>query len=397
MTLRLRLILGLLGTAVPVLAMAAPQNVSGITAVNESGKVRVTWTQLSDPDITSYRIFYSHTSILQNGGLYDDFESTDGSVNNHLIQSIPPVDELYVSVLAVNSKGEESPYFFEEAHVMLTDNAGQTDEFRLLNAEAISATGVTLHFSHPVSIPQDRALEAIMIENGSGVKLPMRRYVIEGSTVTVHTAVQERSVVYRIALGQVITGKGANNATIMLSADQTPILFMGHISGVAPTSGTVNPTPTTPGVVMDVTQLRLSAQPDSATTYAVEATWQAPAGVQVAGYSVSQSIDGGRTFSTPQMIAHTAGTVKIPGVPPGTYGVLVKVLSTDNNVSRGIMQVINLPGTPATNTQGNVTQQPKPTGSTSLPSSGPALWLVVAGLGALTGAWNLRARREQTV
>jgi len=394
MNITLRLALGFLGAAVPVLAMAAPQNVSNITAVNESGKVRVSWAQLNEPDITAYRIFYSHASILQNGGLYDDFESVDGTVNTHLLQSIPPVNELFVSVLAVNSKGEESPYFFEEARVML--NAGstgnQTDELRLLNADVISATGVVLHFSHPVTIPQDRAMEAISITNSSGTKLAMRRYVIEGNTVTVHTMPQERAAVYRITIGQVVTAQGSNGSTISLAADQAPVLFMGHPTGTMPIVGQQ---PTTPvQQTADITQLRLSAQPDTATTYAVEATWQPPTGVQLAGYSVAQTIDGGRTYSPSMTVAATASTIKIPGVPPGNYGIMIKAVYANGSQSRGVTQVINLPGSQAP--VGNVSQPTNPGNSTALPNSGPVLWLAVAGLGAFTGAWNLRARRMRT-
>lgn len=405
MNLFVRLALGFVGAAVPVLAMAAPPNVTGITAVNDGGRVRVTWSQVQG-DIRAYRIFYSHASILGNGGLYDDFESVDGTVNTHVLQNLPPVDELFVSILAVDGTGEESPYFLEEARVVLNGN-GQTsapassaaqpqpaqggDMLRLLNAQAVSATGVLLTFSHPVSIPQAQAAQAIMIDAGSGRTLQMRRYVIEGTTVLVHTVAQERGTAYRVTVSSVVMGKNGTQ-TLALAADQTPVLFTGHASGVAPTSGQQPPVNQ---AVADVTNLRLRAQPENG-AYAVEATWQAPAGM-IAGYSVSQTTDGGRTYSASRMVDKSATAVKVPGVPAGQFGILVKVVAADGTQSRGIAQIINLPALQGGGQlPGTVTPMPG-NGQTPLPSSGPALWLAVSGAGGLIGAWQLRRARKLAV
>lgn len=400
MNLFVRLALGFVGAAVPVLAMAAPPNVTGITAVNEGGRVRVTWNQVQG-DIRSYRIFYSHASILGNGGLYDDFESVDGTVNTHLLQTVPPVDELFVSILAVDGTGAESPYFLEEARVTLNGNgptsaassAAQSqpvqggDMLRLMSAQAVSATGVLLTFSHPVSIPQAQAAQAIMIDAGSGRMLQMRRYVLEGNTVLVHTVAQERGTAYRVTVASYVTGKAGTQA-LALAADQTPVLFTGHASGVAPMPGQ-QPSGQT---VSDVTNLRLRAQPENG-AYTVEATWQTPAGT-IAGYSVSQTTDGGRTYSAARMVDKSATAVKVPGVPAGQFGILVKVVAPDGTQSRGIAQIINLPALQGgSQFPGTVTPMPNQ-GSTPLPSSGPALWLAVSGAGSLVGAWQLRRTRR---
>jgi hypothetical protein len=414
MNLISRLGLGLIGALVPVMVLAiAPQNVTGITAVKEGEKVRVTWTQVANTDIKSYRIFYSHASILQNQGLYDDFETVDGSTNTHLLQNIPPVNELYVSVLAVNNNNEESPYFTQEAKVMLSMQP-QTNSsepildttpgniVRVLSVEATSNTGVTIKFSMPVAVDTTKAVDAIRIENASGASLTVRRIIVQGSTMIVHTLMQSRGTVYTLAVGDGISGKGTNGTQIPLDPEQGPVLFTGHITGTqgAATSTAPVAQPATglpagqAGTQMDATQLRLVAKPDGTNTYTVEGAWQAPTQAGLTGYKLSQSTDGGKTYGAPSTIGAQGAAVKIPRVPAGTFSLRLQAIYEGGSVSTGITQSINLPGNkPTTNTQGNVTNT-KPNTSTNLPSSGPALWLALAGSGAVTGAWKIRKARK---
>lgn len=397
MTLSSRLGFGLITLSLPLLAFAAPGNVTGITAVNEGGKVRVQWQPVTG-SVESYRIFYSHASILDNGGLFDDFEAADGTVNSHLLQNIPPASEIFVSVLAVDAQGEESPYFVEEAHVVLssssaaaviptTSTGSNGTELRLLKAEAISATGVLLTFSHQISIPQTQATEAIVIENGSGITLSMRRFVLVGDELTVHTVPQERGIAYRVRVSPVITGKDASGTVIPLAGDQAPMLFAGHATGTTPVTTTA-----VQGQRADVTNLRISAQAMGNGTYDVTLTWDLPS-QNIAGYEIMQTMDGGRSFGQASSIQKDAGSVKIPGVPAGTFGMLLRTVYPDGTRSSGIAQMLDLPGTPTTSAQGNITQQPST--SPALPNSGPALWLLLAGISALVGAWDVRRRNRK--
>ncbi len=391
-----RLGLGLATIALPLAVMAAaPSGVRGITATNEGGNVRVMWQQ-GGSDVASYRIYYSHQSILQNGGQYDDFEAVDGSVNAHLLQNVPPVRELFVSVLAVNNLGEES-LFMEEMRVTL-DGAPATSaatssvarpssvaargELRLLEVVAMSATGVMLRFSHPVAVPQERAMEAVMIDAGSGQTLQITRLVIVDNTITLHTAVQERGKTYIARVSSVITGRDQNGQMVQLSADQSPMLFAGHMMGSEPTVSQ----PGTPAGSFDVSNLRIRAQEQSNGRFTVEVSWQPPS-TPIGGYVVSQSFNNGATYGEPSTISpQTLGT-RITDVPAGDFGILVKVLSPNGALSQGISQVIKLTPAQASSqppVQGSVT--PLPTGgSTNLPNSGPALWLSIFAALSLAG------------
>jgi hypothetical protein len=335
-----------------------------------------------------------------------------------LLTNLPPSSDVFVSILAVNNLGEESPFFVEEANVktgtmqaqsssapptVMTSSSAMTmassssqapamneqSELRLLRAEAISATGVVLHFSHAVSIPSELAAQAITISTGSGKILGMRRFIIQGNTVTVHTATQERFTVYQVLVSSVITGTLSNGQTVMLASDQAPVLFMGHETGIAPMEAPSMPSTNKP----EVTQLRLRAEPDSASTYAIDAVWQAPATSGITGYSIAQTTDGGQTFSTARMVGPATTAVKIAGVPTGQFGILIKVLYADGTASTGVSQVIALPALGTGGAQGDVTGK----GSETLPDSGPALWVLVMIAGAVAGMWKVKTRQVRAL
>ncbi len=412
---RTRLSLGFIGLMLPVLALAAPGNVMGIRAETTNEGVRVSWTPPAG-DVASYRVYYSASSILNNGGLYDDFEMVAGSELSHVLRNVPAVSDLYVSVLAVDSKGNESAYFVEEAHVTLSPSAvttssmmmvassapassapqamsmptampssipaAQEDTLRLLSAEAVSSTGVLLRFSLPVVISPDQASGAIILETGSGVRLMMKRFVIQGNDILVHTVTQERGIVYRAKIGLGVMATGSKGQRLAVSADEAPLLFMGHVTGKTPSSPSSQQTSTGPIVRTEVTMLRLRAQPEEK-AYRVDVTWQAPTGSAFTAYSVAQTTDNGKSYSTPQTLSKAATAITVRNVPGGNFGVLVKTVYADGSMSRGILQTINLPKTGGTT--GSVTG-----GSTTLPNSGPALWVALLGISSYAGYRQVR-------
>lgn len=399
---------------------AAPGNVTGIQATLEGDKVVVTWKQPTGENITYYRVFYSHASILGNQGLYDDYDVSDGQDTRHELTNLPPSDELFVSVLAVNAKGEESPGFQSEAKVSMragvTPPAGTVtpppsaeggDKLRVLTATALTETGVMLTFSRSVNIPRDQAVQAFVIRDASGTILPLRRLIIEGPRVTLVTQPQVMNRVYKVTVGQVVTGTDDAGRTYPLDTQQGPTLFSGSVRGlttVPPSSGgqtTPPPPPATPPQAGpsggEIRNLRLNATRGEGNTYVVEVMWQPPATGEVAGYYLSQSLNGGRTYGPTQTVQKEATGIKIAGVPSAQFSVVIRTGYADGVVSQGVSQSLTLPGAGQIAPQppvmqGTVTPSSKPTagGSTSnpnLPSSGLGLPIVVAlagGLGGLT-------------
>ena len=114
----------LLRASLLVLTLSMPLSVSAeppatpsrvkVTSVR-ADQIQLEWTAPVDTNISYYRVYYSRTSILANGGKYDDFEITPGKATSFTLTGFPQASKLFVAVLAVNENGEESPYFTEEA------------------------------------------------------------------------------------------------------------------------------------------------------------------------------------------------------------------------------------------------------------------------------------------
>jgi hypothetical protein len=346
-------------------ALAAPGNVTGITGAMENGKATVRWQKPAGETPVSYRIFYSRESILQNNGLYDDFEAVPGTQLEYIFQALPyPTQQLYVSVLAVDAAGEESPLFVEEVRITTSGSPAPTPGSsaaassaqassaaapapgiaRMLSAKATSATGVVITFSENVVVDPANAASAFVIKDASGSLLPITRLVVLGKVVTLHTAPQVRSRVYRLEVGNSVSGRSAQGG--ILSVEKNSMLLMGHQTGImaspsnqgASSSASMGPSLPT-GADVQSLQLRAQAQGQ---TYVVEATWVNPA-PNVREYRVSQTRDDGRTYGEPQIVAGTANGVRIAGIPGGSFGLLVQAIYNDGTMSHGILQLMDLP------------------------------------------------------
>jgi hypothetical protein len=105
----------------PLLTSAfSPANVTGINAAFTDGQIGIEWNAPGG-DVVTYRVYYSQRSILSNNGAYDDFVQTNSDATSFVMSSVPPYSPVYLSVLAVNTKGEESPSFVEEVQVNTTN------------------------------------------------------------------------------------------------------------------------------------------------------------------------------------------------------------------------------------------------------------------------------------
>jgi hypothetical protein len=394
MNIKIRLGLALGTLLLPAFAWAAaPGSVTGIHATLANGKVTVTWNAVTGQPISAYRVFFSHASILGNNGLYDDFETAAGSVTSYTIQNTPPVQTLFVSVLAVNDNGEESPYFAEEASVDMSGNASSAASqssdnlLRLLSAQSISATGVLLTFSAPVNLDPSQALSSFTIQSASGTALAVTSVSSQGTTVTVTTAPQWSGAAYQVTVGGGITGNGPNNATLQYDASQGPVLFTGT-PGTA-VSESSSSAPQSQG--SEVMNIMLRAKMEKTNLYTVEGSWTAPFGNMVASYQVQQSADGGITYGAPKMIDKNAAGISIAHVPAGTFTILVRTVETDGSMTQGASQTITLPTTkntrpPSTGSKGGTSVGMEHVGTGGkLPQSGPTLWIAVAMAGAVAG------------
>lgn len=389
---------------------AAPANVTGIKAVVQGNGVHVTWNAPASSDIAYYRIFYSHASILGNQGLYDDFEVTDATDTEHDLANLPPSDTLFVSILAVNAKGEESPGFQEEAKVEMraqqaaSSQAAATggDKLRVLTATSLTETGVLLTFSHTVTVPREQASFAFVVRDASGAVLPLKRLIVEGSKVTLITEPQIKNRVYEVRVNAVVTGTDTAGRSLQLDTQQGPTLFSGAVTGQ-----TTVPQPSSAGAASSVAtggeirNLRITATKQANGMYTVELSWLPAAGT-VKEYRVAQSLNSGKTYGTVQTVRGDATGVKITGVPAGLFTVNVSTVFMSGSPTKGVSQSLELPK--AGGTQGSVTPttpttptKPVTEGSSvkpgNLPSSGFALPFIVVVSGGISG-WRFTRRKK---
>ncbi len=406
-TFAARLSLGLLSLAFPLTAFAAaPDNVTGIQASLSDGKVTVTWDKVTTQEIANYRVFYSHTSILKENGLYDDFDSVAGTETTYVFPSLPPTDMLYVSVLAVNDQGEESPFFAEEASVQLrtTTSKGsssaqmvaQAATLRLIKAEKASSTGVLLTFSNTVLPITGSASTLFGIEFGSGFNLPVTGATVSGETVLVETYPMVNGTVYLLQVIGDVRGTDGAGKTISLDPLQLPTFIQNGSS-----SSAAAPTGSHP----EVTNLRLRATAEGNGRYTVDASWNAPNADGVEGFVISQSIDGGATFGPSLRVTGTSRGISIPRVNARTLGVSIRTLYKDGQTSKGIFQAITLGSgqtTSVSSLRSSIGTLP-PVGSVtggngkggSLPESGVNIWAMVTLAGAAACWKKMRAQRVE--
>lgn len=219
-----------------------------------------------------------------------------------------------------------------------------------LAAESLSPTKIRLDFSHEILIEAADAPKAFSIVKSNGDKLQLRRLVIDGMDVTLETKEQERGVVYEVRLSEPLKG----DPDLPLDTESRTAFFTGHADGR-------DPEPQKPKIAhdaesvlqpQDITGFTVNHRQMANGLYRVSANWNVEdVSGGLAFYIVRQSLDGGRTFSQPQLIPAGVNGVDIQGVQPGQFGLGVQTLNQQQYASRGVFENLNLGGT-------SVVQQP---------------------------------------
>lgn len=243
------LILGTL--AWPLAVLAAPSNVTGLTAHLTSGQITMHWdAPAGETDIAGYRIYYSQRSILNNGGAYDDFVTTSGKNTDFFFENAPPYPQVFLSVLAIDGAGNESPSFVEEVQLDLAaaDTSGQKSQssdnglgspspsrrqhesttLGLLGVQALSSTSIQLSFNLPVHIPVEKAATAFAAIDSQGNFLALGKIVIEGSTVTLTTEPQKLDMQYGVRVDDVVVAEPIPGKFLPLDSNRNLAAFTGY-------------------------------------------------------------------------------------------------------------------------------------------------------------------------
>ncbi len=385
------LALSSLGSVVLAQSPSSPSNVTGIAAVYENGTVTVRWSAATDAaGISSYRIYFSRVSILQNAGDYDDFEQTMGPDTSYTFTKPPYTGQsLYFSVLAVNSAGVESDAFVEEAHVDVpgtssseqsslslpsgfTDSSASSESamsspsalpLLLTQAVSMSSTGVALVFSQPLNEQSIMLPAEFVILDGSGARLMVQAGIYKGNVIELTTDPQRNGTVYIVAsiMGALQSAAGAPYVA------GSPVTFVGQ--GMAMSQPPQDLTPPE-----DVPTIQISPMKQKDGTYDVRVSW-APSlngAGDLAEYLLSITRDG-VTSSPVTPVAGTVTNVAYSHIAPGPFGVRVQTKDQAGNISEGSVSIVTLP-------------------ASSLPHTGVGLIGVALVSGAVAGRTLMRKR-----
>lgn len=356
---------------ITISAQVAPSPVTGIDAEYKDGEVVARWEADSAEPIAYYRVYYSTESILDNDGLYDDFEVTDDNNTEFGFVAPQEIDALYIAVIAVAESGLESEFFTEEARVELPqdtsvpagvfkeydENAPPEDQepvdmspVRLLKATVESPEVIVIEFSSPITIEPERAPEGLRIEGPDQKALGIKRIVIEDNTVTIYTAMQTRGTVYDVQFSEPFSGKNGRP----LDVDDRSVLVTGHKDAKEP------PPPAPPPVesgLPDLVDISMVPQPQDNGLYTVTLEWVPvdTSGNDLYGIVAYQTRDG-QTFGPPNLLPLEIRGVTLNDVTPGFFGIYLQTVDTQGFTSPGVFQYATLPVfVPGQGLQGSLT------------------------------------------
>lgn len=351
----------ILALLLPVMATAQ----SGIPAVTQlqatydGTQVTVKWNAIAGTDIAYYRVYHSTTSILENDGLYDDFERTKGPETEITIVPPPGEGSFYAAVLAVSQSGQESPYFLEEASVRTgggpassqapvtpTPPSSQVSSapssegptLTVLKGEAVSPEQINVTFSGPVTVDAGKAPQSLKILGQNGASLRIVKITILGNIISIFTEKQTKGAVYNVQFSEPFRGTTGKK----LDPTDRAIFVTGHPEGgdsvAAPTIRESNPYAPPDVMTASITPL---VQPNG--LYALTAEWTVDNAPKDLVYLVVYQTRDGQTFGPPSVLPVDIRGVQLQDVTPGFFGLFIQTVNIYGNLSPGVFHYVSLP------------------------------------------------------
>lgn len=383
------LVLTLLGVSeVEAQGGAPPSTVSRVTVAAQVDAVLVSWDPVTDPDgIDYYTIYYSHASILKGNGKFEDFEKTNDASTSFTLRDLiqrgfKPGDSVFVTVLATDRSGAQSPSFTTEASATLPGggsipppspsvpppSAGPT----LLRAVSEGATRVILYFSEEVVFPDQGASTLSIRDDVTQQVLPLLSVSIEGARAILATAGQTARARYIVTVTDVVKSKGGTpilppgNSVAFIAREEAmpstpppPLPPTSPSPPAPPGAPATPPPPPPPSFALPPTPSRDTTPPEDPTDlnlrktlqmnghYTVAVSWRESvnSAKDFAQYALYESRDDGKTFAGPVAVAATIVSAKLTDVAPGILTVKVTARDATGNESPGIVRSIVLPDT----------------------------------------------------
>ena len=349
-----------------VFAQSAPSAVTGVQAEVSQGEISVQWDAVGSDPIEYYRVYYSGESILDNDGLYDDFEVTESAETT--LTFLPPsgMNTLFIAVIAVAKNGMESEFFTSEARLELDeeplpptgvfkdyDESKSPEEqkpttlppmpvgsatARLLKGTVTSPTTILVEFSASMTVDPNRAPEGLKIEGPGGSALQIKNIVLEAKSITITTETQERGTVYNVQFSEPFEGRAGQS----LDTNDRSVLVTGHADGKEPAPPAPPAREVNPMAPPDLENITIVPELQPNGGYTVTLKWtvdNAPGDLY--GIVAYQTRDG-QTFGSPSLLPIDIGGVQLADVTPGFFGIYLQTVNTYGYVSTGVFQYVTL-------------------------------------------------------
>jgi hypothetical protein len=390
---------------------SAEAKVTGITLQAAPNVISIEWQAPMGTQVSKYKVYYAHESILENNGRFDDAEETVGSETSLVLMDMKNrgftgSETIFVTVTPIDANGQEHMNLAEEESTTVNIPGSPTHSAPTVGlSHAISQTGdrVLLHFSGPVLVPETGDALFTITNDTTGEQVEVLSLNTIESDVLLTTAPLTARTRYTVQVSNAVSAadgteldSGKLSAVFIARGDATapqaqppaapaepaPAPLPPAPSAVAPAlpdepTGAPSPMPEavpaaplppaplptppvsspTPGIVPpqdvtppeDATQLTLEKVLQSDGNYTVRASWQESlnSAGDLASYHLYESKNRGIDYVGPAAIRSTVTSTTIANVPPGTLTLKITASDHTGNESEGVEEMIILPETGA--------------------------------------------------
>jgi len=193
---------------------AEPSDVENLKAEAGDGEVQLTWDASTDNvGVTGYKIYRGTHSVKATEDSYDLPVIPVGTVKAYTVKNLQNGQTYYFSMTAVDGAGNESVKYAHEVsaapksglHLAAIEDDGKSPQVK--NTKAEDVITVTVEFSEPIKLPEERAQSAFQIEKTEDKsRLDIQKAEIDardetGATIVLTTEPQEEDAEYVLTAG----------------------------------------------------------------------------------------------------------------------------------------------------------------------------------------------------
>lgn len=194
-----------------------PSDVASLQATVTDSGVNLRWDLATDNvKVSGYKVYYGTNSVTNEKGTNYTKAVSVGDVIEYTIKGLTDGTIYYFAVTALDSSGNESEYYSNEASATLAAEeitvVSDSEAPKVASAEALFNTEVTVSFSESIVLPEN-AKDAFTIQNNDTLEILEITNAVYGETensVLLTTDTQSEGVSYIVTAGIDIGDKVGN-------------------------------------------------------------------------------------------------------------------------------------------------------------------------------------------